>query len=833
MSQKRCQVWLAVVSAHLSHQSGPFASRFLTTVPVSSALSYPCHLFRVLLLRRLRPPLPLAERTCRWRSGRNAGVAYERKDWLPINELGSAMTRHPVGLTEEQVACGGGPSKTPRGPSSSSRTRRTTWTPRGAGWSARRARTTGTRGRRWRRCCGSACRGCFGPLQRPSCSLLPVRCAPGARVSAGACGCTRLQRSWSQSHLQHTLCGLEPSNFGSSHFGSSGSSRTQNLVVHGLFLMWPPAAPLLYGCAANSVVDMAMGQTAGGRGAACARRTPPNLQGGPCPRRPGLHWQLAVLLPLRMGAVLPLLGLVLVGCRARRCGHGGFLLGNAGLTAALRPCSADVGSARVCVCGRACRAAGAGCAGRPPRRGPAVPIAAGGHALSGNSTGRVATERARAWYGHTPPWREAAAHGGARFSGTVTHATTKEGGGGGHEPFGLLVLPCGERSLHACSPQPFYPQPTRKSHTFFFERSWLGAATAATGWLRKGHASRIAVRRIQSLVHSQALPGWTEEAAAHLLEGAAAVLVALADGPPVRGGSEDEDEPPFAGAVGALAPGARSALRRASPLRRGDGRRADSGRGGGNGGDKGKAGKGSNRGAGPPGRPRGRRDRRGPAKEVATKAVSSETSGLRAQLRRPQLQRWRPPSASAEWFPHSESARGSVRPVFLVAQCLEFVQSLGSAVASTCFFKQLSRWRIPTASRHSKQKGRARLREGRGVLLGARKRRRTNPWAAFRVGEALRPGPNQDARRQRALHALAQMGLTSEIPVVRKLEPLPSPGASEADTLTDTLSATTPFASPRAPKSLQQRRTSLRQDSLPRRRRRTGTEWALLLQRLG
>ena len=102
-------------------------------------------------------------------------------------------------------------------------------------------------------------------------------------------------------------------------------------------------------------------------------------------------------------------------------------------------------------------------------------------------------------------------------------------------------------------------------------------------------------------------------------------------------------------------------------------------------------------------------------------------------------------------------------------------------------------------SRYSKQKGCARLREGRGVLLGARKRRRTNPWAAFRVGEASHPGPNQDARRQRALHALAQMGLTSEIPVVQELEPPPSPGASEADTLTDTLSATTPFASPRAP----------------------------------
>ena len=40
----------------------------------------------------------------RRRSGRNAGAAYERKDWLPINELGGAMTRHPAGLTEEQVA---------------------------------------------------------------------------------------------------------------------------------------------------------------------------------------------------------------------------------------------------------------------------------------------------------------------------------------------------------------------------------------------------------------------------------------------------------------------------------------------------------------------------------------------------------------------------------------------------------------------------------------------------------------------------------------------------------------------------------------------------------
>ena len=39
----------------------------------------------------------------RRRSGRNAGAGYERRDWLPVNELGGA-TRHPAHLTEEQVA---------------------------------------------------------------------------------------------------------------------------------------------------------------------------------------------------------------------------------------------------------------------------------------------------------------------------------------------------------------------------------------------------------------------------------------------------------------------------------------------------------------------------------------------------------------------------------------------------------------------------------------------------------------------------------------------------------------------------------------------------------
>ena len=49
-----------------SGRSRPFASRFLTTVPTCPALSYPSHLFRVLLLRRLRLPL-LSQRYCRCR----------------------------------------------------------------------------------------------------------------------------------------------------------------------------------------------------------------------------------------------------------------------------------------------------------------------------------------------------------------------------------------------------------------------------------------------------------------------------------------------------------------------------------------------------------------------------------------------------------------------------------------------------------------------------------------------------------------------------------------------------------------------------------------------
>ena len=66
-----------------------------------------------------------------------------------------------------------------------------------------------------------------------------------------------------------------------------------------------------------------------------------------------------------------------------------------------------------------------------------------------------------------------------------------------------------------------------------------------------------------------------------------------------------------------------------------------------------------------------------------------------------------------------------------------------------------------------------------------------HPHLGRRVGEADNPGPPQAsdvaARRERALHALGQM----------RLLPPDGRAASEAETLSDTLSANTPFASPR------------------------------------
>ena len=46
---------------------GPHASRSFTTVPYNIDTQYPTHLFRILILRRLRLPIPLAARHCRCR----------------------------------------------------------------------------------------------------------------------------------------------------------------------------------------------------------------------------------------------------------------------------------------------------------------------------------------------------------------------------------------------------------------------------------------------------------------------------------------------------------------------------------------------------------------------------------------------------------------------------------------------------------------------------------------------------------------------------------------------------------------------------------------------
>ena len=49
----------AASQALLDSQTGPFASRAFTTIPYTTDTTYPDHIFRILLLRRLRLPLPL------------------------------------------------------------------------------------------------------------------------------------------------------------------------------------------------------------------------------------------------------------------------------------------------------------------------------------------------------------------------------------------------------------------------------------------------------------------------------------------------------------------------------------------------------------------------------------------------------------------------------------------------------------------------------------------------------------------------------------------------------------------------------------------------------
>eukprot|EP00434_Breviolum_minutum_P031171 symbB.v1.2.027568.t1/scaffold2838.1/size69213/9 len=97
--------------ALITSQSGPFASRAFTTIPYTNDIAYPSHLFRILLLRRLRLPLPLFARTCRCRrtfdslgdhraacapSGvlRSRGGPPERAAARVCREAGARVTTH-------------------------------------------------------------------------------------------------------------------------------------------------------------------------------------------------------------------------------------------------------------------------------------------------------------------------------------------------------------------------------------------------------------------------------------------------------------------------------------------------------------------------------------------------------------------------------------------------------------------------------------------------------------------------------------------------------------------------------------------------------------------
>ena len=97
--------------ALVTSQSGPFASRAFTTIPYTNDFAYPSHLFRILLLRRLRLPLPLFARTCRCRrtfdslgdhraacaqSGalRSRGRPLERAAARVCREAGARVTTH-------------------------------------------------------------------------------------------------------------------------------------------------------------------------------------------------------------------------------------------------------------------------------------------------------------------------------------------------------------------------------------------------------------------------------------------------------------------------------------------------------------------------------------------------------------------------------------------------------------------------------------------------------------------------------------------------------------------------------------------------------------------
>jgi hypothetical protein len=116
--QTRCRAQLFTVldpasQAMLTSQAGPHSSRAFRTIPFGLDFHYPSHLFRFLLLRRLRLPLQLAARTCRCRRTRDllgdhraacaqAGVlrsrgeALERAATRVCREAGARVTTHTL-----------------------------------------------------------------------------------------------------------------------------------------------------------------------------------------------------------------------------------------------------------------------------------------------------------------------------------------------------------------------------------------------------------------------------------------------------------------------------------------------------------------------------------------------------------------------------------------------------------------------------------------------------------------------------------------------------------------------------------------------------------------
>ena len=101
----------AASQALLDSQTGPFASRAFTTIPYTTDTTYPDHIFRILLLRRLRLPLPLTERACRCRRDlnplgdhraacaragvlRSRGVPLEQAAARVCREAGARVTMH-------------------------------------------------------------------------------------------------------------------------------------------------------------------------------------------------------------------------------------------------------------------------------------------------------------------------------------------------------------------------------------------------------------------------------------------------------------------------------------------------------------------------------------------------------------------------------------------------------------------------------------------------------------------------------------------------------------------------------------------------------------------